>query len=101
MDRLTLDILNKMYDTISSMGTVLNEVSSYNCHGREKMNKQWSELRQSMAELNKPPAEITADMVRRLREHSGEGLMACKQALVKCNGNFNLAAIYLHNMGNI
>lgn len=94
-------VFNKMYETIRAACVVLNEVSSYNCHGRADMNKKWTELGVMMKELNAPPIEITADGVRRLREHTGEGLMACKKALTISKGDFNAAVEYLRSSGQI
>lgn len=44
---------------------------------------------------------LTAEMVKQLREKTGEGLMACKKALVSCKGDMAQAEEYLRNMGNI
>lgn len=98
---MNLDILNKMHETINAIGIVVNEVASHNCYGRAEMNKSLSGLRVMMRELNKPPAEITAEDVKRLREHTGEGLMACKKALSESNGDFNKAVERLRTLGNI
>lgn len=97
---MNLELINKMYETISAMGAVLNEVSSYNCHGREKMNKSWTELGRMVKDLNKPHVEITAEMVKRLREQTGEGLMACKKALVASHGYYDKALEHLRTSGN-
>lgn len=35
--------------------------------------------------------EITASMVKELREMTGAGVMACKKALVETDGNFDAA----------
>lgn len=97
---MNIELINKMYETISAMGVVINEVASYNCHGRAKMNKSWTELNNMVKELNKPPVEITAKMVRDLREHTGEGLMACKKALVASHGHYDKALEHLRTSGN-
>lgn len=97
---MNLELINKMYDTISAMGVVLNEVSSYNCHGRAEMNKSWTELNNMVKDLNKPHVQVTAEMVRRLREQTGEGLMACKKALVASHGHYDKAVDYLRTSGN-
>jgi 3-deoxy-D-arabino-heptulosonate 7-phosphate (DAHP) synthase class II len=94
-------IINKMHETISSMGVVINQVSDYNCPGRNEMNKRWNELERMMKELNKPPVIITAGMVNDLRAKTGEGVIACKKALVASNGDHDKATEYLRNMGNI
>lgn len=99
MNSSDLALLNKMHETISAMAVVLNEVSSYNCHGREKMNKRWGELSVEMRKLNVPKPELTADLVRRLREHTGEGLMACKRALIATDCNFDAAVEHLRLSG--
>jgi elongation factor Ts len=43
--------------------------------------------------------EITAEMVKKLREKSGVGMMDCKKALVDCKGNFDKACEYLREKG--
>jgi phage-related protein len=101
MNGTDIKIINKMHETISAMGVVLNEVASFNCHGRSEMNKRWNELERMVKELNKPPASITAEDVKRLRDHTGEGMMACKKALTFAKGNFNDAVEYLRSSGNI
>ena len=44
-------------------------------------------------------AEITAQMVKQLRERSGVGFMDCKKALVETNGNMAEAELYLRKQG--
>ncbi len=43
--------------------------------------------------------EITASMVKELRETSGAGMMDCKKALTECNGNMEEAMNYLREKG--
>jgi elongation factor Ts len=43
--------------------------------------------------------EITAGLVKELREKSGAGMMDCKKALVECNGNFEEAVDWLRKKG--
>ncbi len=43
--------------------------------------------------------EINAEMVKKLREKSGVGMMDCKKALVECDGDFNKASEYLREKG--
>ena len=43
--------------------------------------------------------EITASMVKDLRETSGAGMMDCKKALSECNGNMEEAMNYLREKG--
>ena len=97
---MNLELINKMHETIVAMSIVIEEVTSFNCHGRKAMTKNLDELDAMINELNKPPAEITAEMVKRLREQTGEGLMASKQALVRFKGNFEQAKDYLRTSGN-
>lgn len=98
---MSKEILNKMYEAIMSMSIVVEEVTSFNCHGRKAMSENLNKLADMMNELNKPPASITAEDVRRLREHTGEGMMACKKALVYSKGNFADAVEYLRCSGHI
>jgi len=43
--------------------------------------------------------EITAEMVKKLREKSGVGMMECKKALAECGGDFEKASKYLREKG--
>ncbi len=43
--------------------------------------------------------DITAKMVKDLREKTGLGMMDCKQALVECKGNIDEAVDYLRKKG--
>ncbi len=43
--------------------------------------------------------EVTASMVKELRESSGAGMMDCKKALAECNGNMEEAMNYLREKG--
>jgi elongation factor Ts len=43
--------------------------------------------------------EINAEMVKKLREKSGVGMMDCKKALVECKGDFVKASEYLREKG--
>src|SRR5690554_3046773 len=44
-------------------------------------------------------AEITAAMVKELRDKTGAGMMDCKQALVEKNGDMSAAVDYLREKG--
>ncbi len=44
-------------------------------------------------------AEITAEMVKRLREETNAGVLDCKKALTAHNGDFVAAAAYLREKG--
>ena len=43
--------------------------------------------------------EISAEMVKKLREKTGVGMMDCKTALVECKGDFDKASEYLREKG--
>ena len=43
--------------------------------------------------------EVTASMVKELREVSGAGMMDCKKALAECNGDMDAAINYLREKG--
>ena len=43
--------------------------------------------------------EIKADLVKKLREKSGVGMMECKKALMECNGDMSKAEIILRERG--
>ena len=44
-------------------------------------------------------AEITASLVKELRERTGAGMMECKKALVENNGDIEAAADWLRKSG--
>lgn len=44
-------------------------------------------------------AEITASLVKDLREKTGAGMMDCKKALQECNGDFEVAVDWLRKKG--
>jgi elongation factor Ts len=44
-------------------------------------------------------AEITAALVKDLRERTGAGMMECKKALVECNGDIGDAEVWLRKHG--
>jgi len=44
-------------------------------------------------------SEITATMVKELRERTGVGMMECRKALVETNGNMDAAIKYLRERG--
>ena len=44
-------------------------------------------------------ATITAEMVKKLRERSGAGIMDCKEALTECDGDMEKASDYLRKKG--
>ncbi|MBD3266937.1 translation elongation factor Ts [bacterium] len=44
-------------------------------------------------------ADITASMVKELREKTGVGMMDCKKALKECEGDFDKAVKYLREKG--
>ena len=43
--------------------------------------------------------EISASLVKDLREKTGAGMMDCKKALVETSGNFEKAVEYLRKKG--
>ena len=44
-------------------------------------------------------AEVTAQLVKQLRDRTGAGMMECKSALVEANGDLDLAEIVLRKRG--
>src|SRR5690349_7518650 len=46
-----------------------------------------------------PMAEITASLVKELRERTGAGMMECKKALTESNGDIDAAAEALRKSG--
>ena len=44
-------------------------------------------------------AEITASLVKELREKTGAGMMECKKALTECNADMEAAVDWLRKKG--
>lgn len=44
-------------------------------------------------------SNISLDLIKQLREQSGAGMMACKEALTECNGDLEKAAVVLRKKG--
>ncbi|CEN32284.1 Elongation factor Ts [Candidatus Westeberhardia cardiocondylae] len=44
---------------------------------------------------------ITINLIKKLREKTGAGIMACKTALIKTNGNINSSINYMRKLGKI
>ena len=44
-------------------------------------------------------AQITAQLVKDLRERTGAGMMECKKALLATNGDIGEAEVYLRTQG--
>jgi elongation factor Ts len=44
-------------------------------------------------------AQITAQLVKDLRERTGAGMMECKKALLATNGDIGEAEVYLRKQG--
>ena len=44
-------------------------------------------------------AEISATMVKQLREKTGSGMMDCKKALAECDGDMEKAVDFLRKKG--
>src|SRR5690606_37724648 len=55
--------------------------------------------RTSFEQIRGPPMEITASLVKELRERTGAGMMECKKALTEHNGDVDAAAEALRKSG--
>lgn len=55
----------------------------------------------SKVERDNEPAEITAKMVKELREQTGEGLMNCRRALTACKGDMAEAKEWMRKSGTL
>lgn len=60
-------------------------------------------LEHNVSTLNEmfKPVEITAEMVKQLRNQTGEGMMCCKSALLQSKGDIAKAVEILRTYGNI
>src|SRR5690606_7623183 len=56
-------------------------------------------LRQIQTSRGNPMAEITASLVKELRERTGAGMMECKKALTENNGDVEASAEWLRKQG--
>lgn len=73
-------------------------VGQSNTIGGQDLSREITEF---VASVDRNPAAIplTAEMVRELRTRTGEGLMACKAALVATGGDFDAAVDHLRCAG--
>lgn len=85
------DVLNQMSDTIKSIARVVQDL---NDHGCSDIGWELDKLQDVIDKMN-TPLVIKAEDVRYLRERTGEGLMACKSALVKAEGDIDKALALL------
>lgn len=86
------DVLNQMNDTIKSVINAVQELKDYDgCSG---LAWELDRLQDIIEKMN-TPVVIKAEDVKYLRERTGEGLMACKQALEKAEGDVDKALALL------
>lgn len=89
----------KEFETIDKMYRVMSMlVRQYKADNSRTQNhsticKEWKDVEDSIRELRRSftPVTITAEQVRSLRESTGEGLMACKKALLAARGDIEKA----------
>ncbi|KAK9829492.1 hypothetical protein WJX72_006188 [[Myrmecia] bisecta] len=68
---------------------------------KQEVPKEQPKAAEAKAADSKPAAagQISAKLVKELREKSGAGMMDCKKALAECNGDLDAASDYLRKKG--
>lgn len=97
--------IDSLYTTFKGKGTRLIK----ECATLEEVNTVLNDPRNTLAPgwewdiqfQDAPRYTLTADDIKLLRLITGEGMFACKKALMACNGDLIEAEEYLHTMGNI
>jgi hypothetical protein len=79
--------INQMYVTLKALFAVVTEMNSCVSEATQELEHQMFQL----DELMKPFVGATVEMVRALREITGEGMTACNKALIEARGNQQLA----------
>lgn len=85
-----LEEMKQMYLTIQALSVVVLE-----SHGGVSEATQNLEHQIAVLEEMFKPFEVNAEMVKHLREITGEGMMACKKALIHTRGNVHEAVLWL------
>lgn len=88
--------MSQVLKTLQAMKEMLFEA-----HGGCSEATQAVEYELSVLEELMTPVEITVDMVKELRQNTGEGMLACKSALYQARGDMLIAVDILRNSGNI
>lgn len=86
------ETVDKMYRVMSMLVRQYKKDNS-GTQNRVTIAKEWEDVEVSVRELREScaPVTITAEQVRSLRESTGEGLMACKKALLAARGDIEKA----------
>lgn len=82
------ETIDKMYRVMSMLVRQYKKDNSGTA-AHSTMSNEWKGVEESVRDLRESciPVKITADQVKRLRESTGEGLLACKKALESARGN--------------
>jgi hypothetical protein len=86
----------QLHKALRAMSEVILEFHTGVSEATQNLELEMQNLDALMA-----PVEITAAMVLELRQRTGDGMIACKKALVHSDGNMIKAVDYLRNSGNI
>lgn len=89
-DQEQLKVVDSILEVLNVMNTIIQEGDS---NWNRFLGAQMKSLHTTVDQMR--PVEITSDMVLELRAVTGEGLIACKNALVKARGDRVKAAGYL------
>lgn len=81
-DQEQLKVVDGILEVLDVMNTILQDTDNGWC---QYLSAQIKHLNATVDQMR--PVEITSDMVLELRAATGEGLMACKKALVKSRGS--------------
>lgn len=86
------ETIDKMYRVISMLVHQYKK-DNYGTPNSSTITKEWKDVEDSIRDLRESciPVTITAEQVKHLRESTGEGMMACKKALVAARGDMEKA----------
>lgn len=90
------DKLDQMHKMIQAITAVVTEA-----HGGCSEATQHLEYMTIVLDDMMTPTVITTDMVRELRQRTGEGMMSCHKALKHSDGDMDKAVDYLRSSGTL
>lgn len=86
----------QLHKALRAMSDVILEFHTGSSESTQKLELEMYKLDELMKGV-----DVTVDMVRDLRNLTGEGMMACRKALIQARGDEEKAVDYLRTSGNI
>lgn len=88
--------LEQMYKTVQALKEMLFDIHD----GYSEVTRE-AAYQMELLDMVMTPVAITTDMVKELRQLTGEGMMSCHKALKQSQGDMKEAVDILRNSGNI